>query len=56
MASAPRVVVEGGGGPERVDIVCGFLGCDVRPFNPVLASLPRLVHLRRESAVKGETG
>jgi AraC-like DNA-binding protein len=52
MASAPRVVVEGGGGPERADVVCGFLGCDVRPFNPVLASLPRLVHLRRTSAVK----
>ena len=53
LASAPRVVVEGGGGPERADIVCGFLGCDVRPFNPVLTSLPRLVHLRRKSAVKG---
>lgn len=49
-AAAPRVIVEGGGGPERADIVCGFLGCDVRPFNPVLASLPRLVHLRRASA------
>ena len=53
MASAPRVVIEGGGGPARADIVCGFLGCDVRPFNPVLASLPRLVHLRSTSAVKG---
>ena len=41
MASAPRMVIEGGGGPERLDVVCGFLGCDVRPFNPVLASLPR---------------
>jgi len=53
MASAPRVVIEGGGGPERVDIVCGFLGCDVQPFNPVLESLPRLVHLRRRSAEAG---
>jgi AraC-like DNA-binding protein len=43
----PPVVVEGGGGPERVDLVCGFLGCDLRPFNPVLNALPRLVHLRR---------
>lgn len=24
--------------------VCGFLGCDTRPFNPLLASLPRIVH------------
>ena len=30
MASAPRVVIEGGGGPERVEVVCGFLGCDIR--------------------------
>lgn len=24
--------------------VCGFLGCDSRPFNPLLQSLPRIVH------------
>jgi len=45
--SAPAVVSEGGGGPERADLVCGFLGCDVRPFNPVLEALPAMVHLRR---------
>ena len=27
-------------------IVCGFLGCDLQPFNPLIASLPRLLHLR----------
>jgi AraC-like DNA-binding protein len=27
-------------------LVCGFLGCDVRPFNPLLATLPRLLHLK----------
>jgi len=43
----PAVVTEGGGGPDRIDLVCGFLGCDVRPFNPLLATLPGLVHLRR---------
>jgi AraC-like DNA-binding protein len=26
--------------------VCGFLGCDVQPFNPLIAALPRLLHLR----------
>ena len=26
--------------------VCGFLGCDVRPFNPLIASLPRCMHVR----------
>jgi ribonuclease J len=26
--------------------VCGYLGCDARPFNPVLQGLPRLLHAR----------
>jgi AraC-like DNA-binding protein len=47
--SAPSMVIEGGGGSERAHLVCGFLGCDVRPFNPVLETLPRLVHLRQPS-------
>jgi AraC-like DNA-binding protein len=28
-------------------LVCGFFGCDARPFNPLLGSLPRLLHIRR---------
>ena len=39
-------VAEGGGGPQELGLVCGFLGCDVHPFNPLLAALPRLVHVR----------
>lgn len=31
-------------GRERTRFVCGFLGCDIRPFNPLLGSLPRIVH------------
>jgi AraC-like DNA-binding protein len=27
------------------NVVCGFLGCDLRPFNPLIATLPRLLHL-----------
>ena len=27
------------------NVVCGFLGCDLRPFNPLVATLPRLLHL-----------
>jgi AraC-like DNA-binding protein len=38
-----------GGGPERTQLVCGFLGCDARPFNPLLATLPRVMHLRSEA-------
>ena len=29
---------------DRTRFVCGFLGCDSRPFNPLLDSLPRIVH------------
>jgi len=28
-----------------VNLVCGFLGCDARPFNPLLAALPRVIHM-----------
>jgi AraC-like DNA-binding protein len=40
-----------GGGRERADIICGFLGCEARPFNPLLSTLPRVIHLR----ARGET-
>jgi AraC-like DNA-binding protein len=43
----PSVVEEGGGGAERTSFICGFLGCDARPFNPILWALPRAIHLRR---------
>jgi AraC-like DNA-binding protein len=26
-------------------VVCGFIGCDLRPFNPLIAALPKLLHL-----------
>ncbi|MDB5807868.1 MAG: AraC family transcriptional regulator [Betaproteobacteria bacterium] len=32
--------------PEMpVHVACGFLGCDLKPFNPLIATLPRLLHL-----------
>lgn len=46
----PFVVQEGGSGPERIDVVCGFLGCDALPFNPVLATLPPLLRIRLPAA------
>ena len=30
---------------ERTQLVCGFLGCDVRPFNPLIGALPRVLHV-----------
>ena len=41
----PLVYERGGGGPDRTRIVCCFLGCDERPFNPLLTALPRTIHL-----------
>ena len=34
----------GGGGPERARVMCCFLGCDDRPYNPLLAALPDVIH------------
>lgn len=28
-----------------VVLVCGFISCDLRPFNPLVGALPRLLHL-----------
>lgn len=41
----PVVYELGGGGPERARVVCCFLGCDERPYNPLLTSLPAVIHL-----------
>jgi AraC-like DNA-binding protein len=45
-ARYPRAVVLGDAGPPASSFVCGFLGCDRRPFNPLLAALPRRMHVR----------
>jgi AraC-like DNA-binding protein len=45
----------GGGGPERARVVCGFLGCDERPYNPLLEALPRVIHLS-SAGPQGTTG
>jgi AraC-like DNA-binding protein len=42
----PDTVRLGTGSGPRATFVCGFLGCDVRPYNPLLAALPRCLHVR----------
>lgn len=42
----PFVVSEFGGDGDPARFVCGYLGCDARPFNPVLEALPRMMHVR----------
>jgi AraC-like DNA-binding protein len=34
-----------GSDPDRATVVCGFLGFDARPFNPLLAALPRVLRV-----------
>jgi AraC-like DNA-binding protein len=47
-AKAPERYLEtvklGSGAPDAT-FVCGFLGCDARPFNPLLATLPRYLRV-----------
>src|SRR5262249_12618119 len=43
------VEARAGGAPDEscdTTLLCAFLGCDLRPFNPLIAALPRLLHLR----------
>jgi AraC-like DNA-binding protein len=42
---AGRVSMEAPLPDAPTNLVCGFLGCDLRPFNPLIASLPHLLHL-----------
>ena len=43
-------------GPEdqnpKTTVVCGFLGCDARPFNPLLSTLPRVLHVKASTTPK----
>jgi AraC-like DNA-binding protein len=41
-----RRAADGPDGAQTVQtsLLCGFLGCDRRPFNPLLGTLPRMIH------------
>jgi AraC-like DNA-binding protein len=42
-------------GPVAAHVICGFFTCDVRPFNPLLESLPRFLHIRRDALTGSES-
>jgi AraC-like DNA-binding protein len=44
----PFVLKELGGAGEPARFVCGYLGCDAQPFNPILDGLPRMIHVRNQ--------
>lgn len=43
-ARYPGTMVLGPPSARETMFVCGFLGCEARPYNPLLASLPRQLH------------
>jgi len=46
IAMRPDQSFEEKSAPELpTNIACGFLGCDLRPFNPLIETLPRMLHL-----------
>lgn len=34
-----------GDGPDDTRMTCGFIGCDTLPFNPIIQTLPRMIHI-----------
>jgi AraC-like DNA-binding protein len=49
----PFELIHGGGGEERTRFICGYLGCDARPFNPLLAALPDMLCAHKPSQGNG---
>ena len=43
-----------GGGGRRAQVICGFLACEGVEDNPVLSTLPRVLHLKVEEAGAAE--
>lgn len=46
----PFQLKTGSHGSADAHLICGFFACDVRPFNPLLESLPRFLHIARDGA------
>src|SRR5262249_10439869 len=48
----PFALMAGPDGNPKSTLVCGFLGCDARPFNPLLSTLPRVLHVKASTTPK----
>lgn len=46
----PAKISMGGAGGEPAHFVCGFLGCDSRPYNPLLTALPRVIVVKDQGS------
>jgi AraC-like DNA-binding protein len=47
----PVSISMGGAQGAPVHFVCGFLGCDARPYNPLLSALPRVILVKANGAL-----
>ena len=45
----PVSISMGDANGEPAGFVCGFLGCDVRPYNPLLDALPRVIRVSEQA-------
>lgn len=52
----PHLIRGGGHGASRSKMICGFFGCDSKPFNPLLASLPSRIVVSATDAGAGDLG
>ena len=52
----PFVMREFGGDGQSARFVCGYLGSDARPFNPIVTALPRMLHVRGSTVSGRLTG
>jgi len=52
----PTVIPVGADSPPQTRFICGFLGCDRQPFNPLLAALPAQLVLRRDGLAGSRMG
>ena len=46
----PSKISVGTDNGEPAHFVCGFLGCDSRPYNPLLTALPRMIHVGNQAS------
>lgn len=52
-SDAPFTFVTVGGDGEKAKFVCGYLGCDASPFNPLLGALPKMLVVKGQVSDDG---
>ncbi|WP_374331635.1 AraC family transcriptional regulator [Aestuariivirga sp.] len=50
----PFKMMTGSDAARDARLLCGFFACDVRPFNPLVGSLPRLLRIGRSSSATAD--